>query len=64
VAQKYEIEELFVRQYRGFDDKQRVLSDLVPTGVLPKCLPQLEEHGVTLPDAVIERAKHGKQRAS
>jgi pilus assembly protein CpaF len=61
VSQKYGIQDIFVREYKGFDEKQRILSDLVPTGVLPTCLPQLEEHGVTLPEAVLDRAKYPKR---
>jgi len=53
-SQRYSVQDLFVREYRGFDPNGRILSDLVPTGVVPACLPQLHEHGVNLPDPVIE----------
>ena len=56
-TQKYEIQDIFVRRYHGLDDKQRIISDLLPTGILPNCMPQLSEHGVTLPDAVMERVR-------
>ena len=55
-SQRYLLQDLFVRDYRGFDDKNRIVSDLVPTGVLPSFLPQLHEHGVSLPDPVLEMA--------
>jgi pilus assembly protein CpaF len=60
-TQKYGVQDIFVREYRGFDDKQRIVSDLVPTGILPNCMHQLEEHGVSLPEAVLDRAKYPKR---
>lgn len=57
VNQRYLLQDLFVREYRGFDPNGRIASDLVPTGVLPACLSQLHEHGVNLPDQVIEMAR-------
>ena len=56
-TQHYLLQDLFVRDYRGFDENNRIVSDLVPTGILPSCLPQLHEHGVNLPDPVLEMAK-------
>lgn len=61
-TQKYELRDLFVRRYHGVDAKGAVLSDLVPTGLLPACMHQLEEHGVTLPDVVLEQARKTDQR--
>ncbi|MBV9950138.1 MAG: CpaF family protein [Myxococcales bacterium] len=55
--QKYLLQDVFVREYRGFDEAGRVVSDLVPSGIMPACLPQLHEHGVSLPDPVIEFAR-------
>jgi pilus assembly protein CpaF len=56
-SQKYLLQDLFVRDYRGFDERNRIVSDLVPTGVLPSFLAQLHEHGVNLPDPVLEMAQ-------
>jgi pilus assembly protein CpaF len=56
-TQKYTVQDIFERRYHGLDDQQRIISELLPTGILPSCMSQLEEHGVTLPDAVLERAK-------
>jgi pilus assembly protein CpaF len=56
-SQRYLVQDVFVREYRGMDEKNRVVSDFVPTGILPACLPQLHEHGVTLPDPVLEVAR-------
>jgi pilus assembly protein CpaF len=56
---RYNVQDIFEREYRGFDNQGKIVSDLVPTGVLPACLPQLHEHGVNLPDPVLERAQRG-----
>jgi hypothetical protein len=55
--QRYRFQDLFVRTFTGFDGGKRSLSDFSPTGVLPSFLPQLAEHGVSLPDPVLERAR-------
>ena len=56
-SQKYRVQDIFVREYRGFDEQQRIVSDLVPTGILPECLPQLHEHGCNLPQEVLDIAQ-------
>jgi pilus assembly protein CpaF len=56
-TQKYVLADLFVRKYAAADGSGRVDSELEPTGVLPSCQHQLDEHGVVLPQAVLERAK-------
>ena len=53
----YIMEDIFVRQYHGFDEKGAILSDIVPTGYIPRCQPQLHEHGTDLPPGVYEAAK-------
>jgi pilus assembly protein CpaF len=53
-TQRYLLQDLFVRDYQGFDAHSRIVSALVPTGAMPACLPQLHEHGVGLPDAVMD----------
>jgi pilus assembly protein CpaF len=55
----YQMADIFVRQYHGFDDRGMILSDIVPAGYVPRCLPQLHEHGVDLPPSVFEAAKRG-----
>ncbi len=54
--QAYVLQDLFVRQYSGLDRDNRVRSQLVPTGVLPSCKHQLDEHGVTLPAGMLRCA--------
>jgi pilus assembly protein CpaF len=61
-TQKYELRDIFVREYRGVDEHGNVLSELVPTGLLPECMHQLAEHGVSLPDPVMEKARVTEQR--
>ena len=56
---QYQMQDIFARQYHGFDERGMIVSDLVPTGVLPRCLPQLHEHGVDLPTSCYEAAKRG-----
>jgi pilus assembly protein CpaF len=56
---EYVMQDIFVRQYHGFDERGAIVSDLVPSGILPRCLPQLHERGVDLPASVYEAAKNG-----
>jgi pilus assembly protein CpaF len=63
-SQRYLLQDLFVRDYRGFDENNRIVSDLVPTGILPSCLAQLHEHGVNLPDPVLEMAQRRQNDGS
>jgi pilus assembly protein CpaF len=72
-TQKYRLRDIFERRYQGLDTRGRVVSELVPTGLLPECLPQLREHGVSLPEPVVEFARRtllgaaesrGEERAS
>jgi pilus assembly protein CpaF len=56
-TQKYRLQDIFMRRYDGFDKDGNLLSELVPTGVLPTFMHQLEEHGVTLPDPVLAAAQ-------
>ena len=56
---EYLLQDIFVRQYQGFDERGAIISEIVPSGILPRCLPQLHEHGVDLPPCVYEQAKHG-----
>lgn len=55
----YQMQDLVARQYHGFDERGMIISDIVPTGILPRCLPQLHEHGVDLPPGCYEAAKRG-----
>jgi pilus assembly protein CpaF len=61
-SQKYVLQDIFLRKYEGFDDKGKIISELVPTGYLPDTIHQLEEHGVSLPDPVLAAAKDREAR--
>ncbi len=62
--QKYNLQDIFVRRYHGMDQQGSIVSELLPTGVLPTCMHQLEEHGVTLPDPIIEAARQASLAAA
>lgn len=51
---QYQMQDLFLRRYDGFDESGGIVSELVPTGLLPRFLPQLHEHGVDLPRGCYE----------
>ena len=59
---QYQMQDIFVREYQGFDDKGMIISQIVPTGIIPRCQPQLQEHGVDLPACVYEAARNGDRR--
>lgn len=56
-AQRYVLTDLFVRRYVAADVDGDASGELVPTGELPSFLPQLREHGVTLPSTLVEAAR-------
>lgn len=58
----YQTQDLFVRRHRGIDAHGAIESDLVPTGILPRALPALHEHGVDLPAAMYEAAAAASPR--
>ncbi len=54
---EYQVQDVFVRKHQGVGPNGEVLSELVPTGVIPTCIGQLHEHGVDLPPSVYEAAR-------
>lgn len=54
---RYELHDVFARQYYGQDSHGRVQSDLLPTGYLPSFVSLLRDHGKDLPAAVYEAAE-------
>lgn len=46
--QCYRLQDLLVRRYAGTDERGRIVSELVTTGVVPSFLPRLAQHGVQL----------------
>ena len=61
---EYLTQDVFVREHHGIDDQGRVLSDFVPSGVLPRCIHQLQEHGFDLPPAVYQAAREATRAAT
>jgi len=58
-SETYQLQDIFVRQYQGLGPKGEVRSEFVPTGILPRCVEQVHEHGMDLPPAIYEAAKRG-----
>jgi pilus assembly protein CpaF len=61
--QRYRLQDLLVRRYAGTDERGRIVSELVTTGVVPSFLPRLAQHGVELSRAAF-RAMEGAQEAA
>jgi pilus assembly protein CpaF len=57
VTSTYRMQDIFVRQTTGVGAQGEVLSEFVPTGIVPRCIEQLHEHGVDLPRCVYEAQK-------
>jgi pilus assembly protein CpaF len=53
----YITEDIYRREFHGLGPKGEVLSDLLPTGYIPRCVEQLHEHGVDLPREVYAAAE-------
>lgn len=53
----YGVRDVFVRRFDGVGGGGEVLSQLVPTGVIPSTLPILHEHGLDLPAAVYDASR-------
>lgn len=60
--QQYTVRDIFVREYGKPAPGQAATNDLVATGYLPSCLPQLRQNNVELPRALIDIAAQ-KERA-
>ncbi len=60
----YLLQDLFVRTYGSVLPDGTLESALLPTGILPNCLPQLREHGVDLPAAVYAAAEQRRLAAA
>lgn len=54
---QYLLQDVFVRRYDGFDAQGKIVSDIVPTGYLPRSIEQLHEHGVDLPASFYEASR-------
>jgi pilus assembly protein CpaF len=60
-TRRYELRQLFARHHHGTpaDDPSVALppSELLPTGILPACLPELRAHGLQLPASMLRAAE-------
>jgi pilus assembly protein CpaF len=54
---RYELHDIFSRQYYGQDSNGRIQSDLLPTGYVPSFVPHLRDHGKDLPSSLYEAAE-------
>jgi pilus assembly protein CpaF len=50
----YRMQDIFVRQTTGVGAQGEILSEFVPTGIVPQCVGQLHERGVDLPACVYD----------
>jgi pilus assembly protein CpaF len=53
------MQDIYVRAYHGFDERGMIISEIQPTGIMPRCIHQLHEHGVDLPPSFHEAARRG-----
>jgi pilus assembly protein CpaF len=56
----YLLEDLFLRTYQARPDGT-VHDELLPTGHLPRAHARIREHGLELPEAVLEAARRRKE---
>jgi pilus assembly protein CpaF len=61
---KYELSDIFRREFRGQAADGRIESELLPTGVVPRCLAHCREHGFDLPEMIFDPAVHVEDLAS
>lgn len=62
-ARGYRIKDLFAAAPRESSPGAARVMDLVPTGALPECLPEIRAHGLDLPRAVLENARRARDAA-
>ena len=53
----YEIQDIFERKYLGVGSKGEVQTEMVATGIIPRCISAVHEHGMDLPPAIYEAAR-------
>lgn len=63
-SSSYKLQNLWVRKYNGFDAEGMIKSEILPTGVLPDCLPILKDAGLDLPKIMYDAAAKGPIEAS
>jgi pilus assembly protein CpaF len=63
-TETYQVQDVFVREYQGLGPKGEVLSRLVPSGIMPRAIEQVHEHGLDLPASMYDAAKRGPVQSS
>lgn len=58
-TETYITQDVWVRRYHGLGPKGEVQTDFVPSGILPKCLEVVHEHGMDIPASMYDAAKRG-----
>jgi pilus assembly protein CpaF len=59
---RYQLIDIFAREYKGIDAYGNVISELLPSGRLPTFIPALRSRGLDLPSAVYEAAARAAER--
>jgi pilus assembly protein CpaF len=54
---EYVTQDIFSRRYEGMSGQGEIVSEFGPTGVIPRCVDQLHEHGVDFPASVYHAAQ-------
>jgi pilus assembly protein CpaF len=55
----YTTQDVFVRQYHGLGPKGEVKTTFVPSGIMPRALEAVHEHGLDLPASMYDAVKRG-----
>lgn len=57
----YRLGDIFVRRFHGRQDDGKVISELVATGRLPRCMEMIKAMGLSLPDEVLAASANYEQ---
>ena len=58
-TETYQTQDVFVRLYQGLGSKGEVKTSFVPSGVMPRALAAVHEHGLDLPASMYDAVKRG-----
>jgi pilus assembly protein CpaF len=56
-TQTYQMQDIYVRRYLGFTPDGKIESEIVPSGILPRCIEQLHEHGMDFPSNLYDAVR-------
>ncbi len=60
-ADTYIQQDIMRRDYHGIGADGKIQSSLVPSGIMPFCVPHLHEHGVDLPPSIYEAVRRATE---